>query len=217
MAKSEMPCTLVEKLVHTLQEGETIPPDETMRMKEERMIMLALNIHVLQGHFRRCDACGRKYALDVALIDAIRRGDKVVDPSAVLDAEHPSVAVEAVRIARARMKRLALLRWGGVAAVVSLVVAVMGSLGSGFSGILVDLLTAAVGTRPDLGIGRALLGVLVSVGEALRGVIFGGALARELAPFVPQIVVSAIGLGLVGVFLMYVMGLWLRKPGRVRS
>jgi hypothetical protein len=147
-------------------------------------------------------------ALDRALIDAIRRAS---EPA------YPSVAKEAVRIARARMKRLALLRWGGIAAVVSLVVAVMGSLGSGFSGVLVDLLTAAVGTRPELGIVRTLLSTLVSVGETVRGLIFSGALARELGPFVPQIIVSAIGLGLVAVFLMYVMGLWLRKPRRVRS
>jgi predicted anti-sigma-YlaC factor YlaD len=159
-------------------------------------------------HLGRCEACRLKYAPDLALIDVI---------SEAPEPEYPTVAVEAVRIARARMKRLALLKWGGVAAVVSLVVAVMGSLGSGLPGVLADLLTAAVGTRPDLGVGRALLSVLVSVGESVRELIFGGALVRELAPLMPQIIVSAIGLGLVAVFLMYVMGLWLRKPGRVRS
>jgi hypothetical protein len=147
-------------------------------------------------------------ALDRALIDAIRQAP---------EPEYPRVAKEAVRIARARMKRLALLRWGGIAAVVSLVVAVMGYLGSGFPRVLVDLLTAAVGTHPDLGVGRRLVSTLLSVGEMVRHLLFGGALARELSPYVPQIIVSAIGLGLVAIFLMYVMGLWLREPRRVRS
>jgi anti-sigma factor RsiW len=163
----------------------------------------AEEIQAIKAHAASCSSCREVYALDLALIEAIKaRPDEAFE----------SVAASAVRDARAQSRMRLLVRWGAVVGMI--VVATGASARFGLGAIQLALSWfgregADLAARKVLAVLNAALSTVgARVGEAL-GLVGEG--------YLPAGAISMLLMVGLALFIMYLMGRWLRKPMEVRS
>ena len=162
-------------------------------------------LEALKRHLATCKACRRTYALDLALVAAISDAPEV---------PHTSVAQDAVRIARARLKRRSLVRWGAVVGAVCVVLAVTNSLGFRVFDLVLRLISGGTAS-PEIAAGGKVLSLVVGLAQGAKNLLLGG-LGSMLGPggaaYRLEILLAVSGIGLMVILMMYAMELWLRRP-----
>lgn len=190
MKSRGLTCAEVHRLIEQLLDGDLSGCDEK----------------AVSGHLKACPSCSHRFALDLALIGAIRTG-----PHEGLE----SVAGGVLARLGARERRLRRLRWAGVFAAVGLLGFVTSVLGPGALDWVLGLLRGGRAGGPGLMALGKIWAVLASLGEIARARIYDGLVALEAGGYMPQVLGSIAGMFVVVVFLMYAMGLWLNRPREV--
>jgi len=167
-----------------------------------------VELKALKDHLASCDACRALYALDLALIESIRTAPAVA---------FESVAGEVVREVRAKERRGLVLRWAPVVGVASWIGMIAVVYGRGVMERLIGLLTGGVESSPVLeGLSRAA-GATLKVLDVTRSIVFDSALGSGALSYAPQVAMGTLMAGVLVIFMMYGMGIWLGKPREVRS
>jgi anti-sigma factor RsiW len=162
----------------------------------------------LKGHLASCEACRDLYALDLALIGSIRTSPEIA---------FESVASEVVGRVRARERKVSLARWGALVGAVWAIGFLTDVFGSSVYERLLGLFTGGLGSSPVFAALSRIAGVLIKLLEIAKSIAFGGALGSGVGAYAPQIAMLIIAAGALVIFMMYGMGVWLRKPREVRS
>ena len=167
-----------------------------------------VELNALKDHLVSCDACRALYALDLALIETIRTAPPVA---------FESVAAEAVREVRGKERRALVLRWAPVVGVASWIGMIAVVYGRGIMERLLGLLTGGLGSSPLLtGLGRAASATLKLL-DVTKSIVFDSALGSGALSYAPQVAMGTLMAGVLVIFMMYGMGIWLGKPREVRS
>ena len=190
MNRRDLTCAEVERLAEQLLDGNFSGFDE----------------EAVREHVRACPSCSERFALDLALVEAIR-----TRPEERLE----SVAGGVLARLGTRERRLRRLRWAGVFAAVGLLGFVTSVLGPGAFDCVIGLLRGGRAQRPGLMALGKVWAVLASLGEMARARIYDGLVALEVGGYMPQVLGTIAGMFVVVVFLMYAMGLWLNRPREV--
>ena len=187
------------------------PTCEEVRQLFERLIdgeVDAAAWEVLEGHLASCEACRDLYALDLALIGSIRTSPEMA---------FESVAGEVVGRVRARERRVLLARWGTLVGAVCGIGFLTVVFGSDAYERLLGLFTGGLASSPVFAASSRIAGVLIKLLEIAKSIAFGGALGSGIGAYAPQIAMLILAAGALVIFMMYGMGVWLRKPMEVRS
>ncbi|MFC1799930.1 hypothetical protein ACFL2Z_03360 [Candidatus Eisenbacteria bacterium] len=167
-----------------------------------------VEINALKDHLASCEACRALYALDLALIESIRTAPAVA---------FESVAGEVVREVRAKERRSLMLRWAPVVGVASWIGMIAVVYGRGILERVIGLLTGGLGSSPLLeGLTRAA-GAILKLLEVAKSITVDGALGSGASSYAPQLAMGTLMAGVLVIFMMYGMGIWLGKPREVRS
>lgn len=129
----------------------------------------------------------------------------------------PSVAGEVMHRLEARGRRLVTLRWAVAVATATLAGITVNAYGARVLGFMYSLVTRDVSATAEFLAYNKLVAVARMLGEVLTRVLFGGTLGADLVLDRAQVWALGAGAIAVVVFLMYLMGLWLRQPKGVRS
>lgn len=194
MDENKAACERVEEVITRILDGERLDASGRQEALE---------------HLEACGACRRRYALDLALVSAISDAPEI---------PHTSVAADAVRIARARLKRISILRWGAVVGAVCGVLAVTNAFGYKVFDFVLDLLLGGRAST-EVAAGSKVLSLIVGLAGTARGLLVGGLrslLGGRAAAYRLDIMLAIIGIGLMVILMMYAMELWLRRPRGVR-
>ena len=167
-----------------------------------------VELKMLKGHLASCETCKALYVLDLALIESIRTSPNVV---------FKSVASEVVGKVRARERRALVLHWGPVVGVASWVGMLVVVYGRGFLERLVGLLTGGLGSSPVLGGLSRVAGVGLKLLNIAKSLAFDSALGSGAWACAPQVAMGTLMAGVLVIFMMYGMGIWLGKLREARS
>ncbi len=167
-----------------------------------------VELKVLKDHLVSCEACRALYALDLALIESIRTAPAVA---------FESVAGEVVREIRAKERRSLVFRWAPVIGVASWVGMIAVVYGRGILERLIGLLTGGLGSSPVLGGLSRVAGVGLKLLDIAKSLAFDSALGSGALAYAPQVAMGILMAGVLAIFMMYGMGIWLGKPREVRS
>jgi anti-sigma factor RsiW len=162
----------------------------------------------LKKHLASCSMCRNLLALDLAIIETIRTSpDEAVE----------SVAGEVMGRIAVRSRRFRVLRWGVVTAVLCLIGIVINSYGLGVFEYVVSLISGEAAARPEIAALGKIAGTAVGLAGSLGTMVVDGVGGVGPKSYLPYVLAVVIGGCLVVISMMYMMGLWLRKPGEVRS
>jgi hypothetical protein len=162
----------------------------------------------LRTHLDSCEMCRAAFALDLAIIDALR-----TSPNEAFE----SVAGEVMERVGAKERRFATLRWGVVAAALCSVAFVVNSLGAGVRDYVLGLVSGDVAVRPEITALGKIASLVVELMRSLGSLVVEGVAGGGASAYLPYILAVVISGCLFVMFIMYMLGLWLRKPGEVRS
>jgi anti-sigma factor RsiW len=184
-------CGDVERLFERVIEGEGSTGD----------------LRALKAHMEGCTRCREAYALDLALMEAIKNA-----PEPALG----SVAAGAVARARRAERRSWALRWGFVVGLISACSITGFFLFPGFLDWLVGALVGGGPPAPGLDVISRVAGIAGGLIEDAAFWVGGYARRSGLtgyAPFAAAVFYGVIGLVII---MMYGLGIWLRKPVEVK-
>jgi predicted anti-sigma-YlaC factor YlaD len=187
----EKTCDSVRRLIDALLDGRMLDSLDKVRY-----------------HLAGCEACRRRYALDLALIEAIQGSP---------DAPAPGVAGQVVRVARAKMRRAALAKWGAVVGVVCVVGAASNLLGLRLFEYLLGVLLGGPTASPEVVAGSKVLSLLLGLAGTAKDVLVGGLVGVGAVPYSLGILTFVVCASMLVILMMYGMELWLRKPRGVKS
>ena len=199
MTNQDLTCEEARALAEALLEGGS---------KSEGGAEIGMCPHFLKAHVAKCAACRARFGLDLALIEAIADA-----PAEAF----PSVSLEVMARLQTRERRLSVLRWGVVISAASLAGIVVNAFGAKLVEYMYTLATRGVAPSGGFSIYTKLAGILKNTIEILSLGFLEGTLGADLSPYRAQIWAMAIGSVAVVLFIMYFMGLWLKKPRGVKS
>jgi predicted anti-sigma-YlaC factor YlaD len=165
-------------------------------------------LDMVRYHLAGCEACRRRYALDLALVEAIQGSP---------DAPAPAVAGQVVRMARATMRRTALAKWAAVVGMVCVVGAVSDLLGLRLFEYLLGVLLGDPKARPEVVAGSKVLSLLLGLAGTAKDVLVGGLVGVGVLPYGLEILTFIVCASMLVILMMYGMELWLRKPRGIKS
>ena len=129
----------------------------------------------------------------------------------------PSVVGEVMHCLEVRERRLVTLRWGVAVATAALAGIIVNALGARLFEFAYNVITRGVSSTGAFVAYTKLAAIVRLVGETLARKLFEGTIGTGLSPYRAEVWVVAVGAVAAVVFMMYLMGLWLRQPKGVRS
>jgi hypothetical protein len=129
----------------------------------------------------------------------------------------PSVAGEVMHCLEVRERRLATLRWGVAVATAALAGIIVNALGARLFEFAYNVITRGVSSTGAFVAYTKLAAIVRLVGETLARKLFEGSIGTDLSPYRVEAWAMAVGAVAAVVFMMYLLGLWLRQPKGVRS
>ena len=162
----------------------------------------------LRKHLAGCPACRAEYALDFALVKALK-----ASPEEAFE----SVSSEVLGRVRVRERKSWVLGWGFAVAGIAGVGVLMNSFGLRVFHYVLDIVSGGLAARPELAAGSRVVSELRLLADGLRVKLFDCSVGGTLCPYRALILSVVIGSAALAIFMMYLMGLWLRKPREVRS
>jgi len=129
----------------------------------------------------------------------------------------PSVAGEVMHCLEVRERRLVTLRWGVAVATAALAGIIVNALGVRLFEFAYNVITRGVSSTGVFVAYTKLAAIVRLVGETLARKLFEGTIGTDLSPYRLEVWAMVVGAAAAVVFMMYLMGLWLRQPKGVRS
>ena len=162
----------------------------------------------VRKHLSGCASCRARFGFDLALVEAMR--DLPVEPL-------QSVTGEVMSRLAARERRLGALRWGVVVSAAAMAGIIVNAFGVKLFEYMYSVLTRGITSTGEFLAYNKVVGILRLVVGTLGRTILGGSLGADLSPYRAQVWAMVAGALVVVLFMMYLMGLWLRQPKGVRS
>jgi len=162
----------------------------------------------LREHMAACRDCSEAYAFDLALVGGLR---------GIPEAAFVSVSGAVMAEMAARRRRLTVLRWGFVVAVVTGVIVMLDVLGLGLFERALRLARGFGSSSPVMVAGSKGLLVLKSLANVFGGTVMGSLTGESLAAYRVEGAAILVGLLAFIIVLIYAMSVWVRQPKGVRS
>ena len=192
MEARDLSCEEVRVLAQSFLDGAFDPLDE----------------EVLRKHLAGCPTCRAEYALDLALIKAVR-----TSPEEAFE----SVSGEVLGRVRVTERKSWLVRWGFAVGGIAGIGVLLNAFGLRVFQYVLEVMSGGLGARPELAAGSRLVSELRLLADGLRVKLFDCSVGGALCPYRALILSVVIGSAALAILMMYLMGLWLRKPREVRS